>query len=211
MSRVHLYLDNFELWTRDIFAEYIYANKWRHNTLHHKIVPPGAGVIRLRGSVMTTQCELKQASGQFHDDVIKWINEIIAHCTYIRHSHDDVIKWKHFLRYWTFVREIHRSPVNSPHKGQWCGALMFSLICAWANNREAGDLRRHHAHYDVTVMCSVPPCPYIGSLAPWWFECNLDKSFLIYFELLMAEVSLVKFPSDECHWTLLMISKRWLR
>ena len=43
--------------------------------------------------------------------------------------HDDVIKWKHFPRYWPFVRGIHRSPVNSPHKGQWRGALMFSLIC----------------------------------------------------------------------------------
>ena len=43
-------------------------------------------------------------------------------------SHDDVIKWKHFPRYWTFVRGIHRSPVNSPHKGQWHGALMFSLM-----------------------------------------------------------------------------------
>ena len=45
--------------------------------------------------------------------------------------HDDVIKWKHFPRYWPFVRGIHRSPVNSPHKGQWRGALMFSLICVW--------------------------------------------------------------------------------
>ena len=43
-------------------------------------------------------------------------------------THDDVIKWKHFLRYWPFVRGIHRSPVNTPHKGQWRGALMFSLI-----------------------------------------------------------------------------------
>ena len=70
--------------------------------------------------------------------------------------HDDVIKWKHFPRYWPFVRGIHRSPVNSPHKGQWRGALMFSLICTringWVKNGEAGDLRRHRAHYDVTVM-----------------------------------------------------------
>ena len=44
--------------------------------------------------------------------------------------HDDVIKWEHFPRYWPFVRGIHRSPVNSPHKGQWRGALMLSLICA---------------------------------------------------------------------------------
>ena len=70
--------------------------------------------------------------------------------------HDDVIKWKHFPRYWPSVRGIHRVPVNSPHKGQWRGALMFSLICVWingwVNNREAGDLRRYRAHYDVTVM-----------------------------------------------------------
>ena len=70
--------------------------------------------------------------------------------------HDDVIKWKHFPRYWPFVQGIHRSPVNSPHKGQWHGALMFSLICAWINgwinNREAGDLRHYRAHYDVIVM-----------------------------------------------------------
>ena len=30
--------------------------------------------------------------------------------------HDDVIKRKHFPRYWPFVREIHRSPVNFPTK-----------------------------------------------------------------------------------------------
>ena len=70
--------------------------------------------------------------------------------------HDEVIKWKHFPRYLPFVRGIHRSPVNSPHKGQWRGVLMFSLICAWinrwVNNSEAGDLRRHRGHYDVTVI-----------------------------------------------------------
>ena len=67
-------------------------------------------------------------------------------CAYFLGYHDDVIKWKHFPRNWPFVREIHRSPVNFPHKGQWRGALMFSLINAWindwVNNREAGDLRR---------------------------------------------------------------------
>ena len=72
------------------------------------------------------------------------------------YAHDDVIKWKHFPRYWPFVRGIHRSPVNSPHKSQWRGALMFSLICAringWVNTRKGGDLRRHRAHYDVNVM-----------------------------------------------------------
>ena len=95
--------------------------------------------------------------------------QVFKVCAYI---HGDVIKWKHFQRYWPFVRgielgdciielnwnwiEIHRLPVNSPHKGQWHGALMFSLICAWihcwVNNGGSGDLRRYCAHRDVTVM-----------------------------------------------------------
>ena len=68
-------------------------------------------------------------------------------------SHDDAIKYKHFPRYWPFVQGVYRSPVYSPHKGQWRGALMFSLIFArikgWANHRDAGYLRRHRIHYDV--------------------------------------------------------------
>ena len=71
----------------------------------------------------------------------------------IRYRHDDVIKWKHLP---PFVRGIHRSPVNSPHQGQWRRALIFSVSCAringWVNNREGGDLRRIRAHYDVIVM-----------------------------------------------------------
>ena len=57
------------------------------------------------------------------------IHLIDANFSYVW-KHDDVINWKHFPRYWPFVRGIHRSPVNSPHKDQWRGALMFSLICA---------------------------------------------------------------------------------
>ena len=81
---------------------------------------------------------------------------------YLTHKHI-YAWWRHqmetsFPRNWPFVLGIHRSPVNSPHKGQWRGALMFSLICVsrndWVNNREAGDLRRYRAHYDVIVMIS---------------------------------------------------------
>ena len=73
--------------------------------------------------------------------------------------HDAIIKGNiiSFPRYWPFVRGIHRSPVNSPHKGQWHRALMFSTpwINGWVNNREAGDLRRHRPHYDVIVMMAA--------------------------------------------------------
>ena len=83
--------------------------------------------------------------------------------------HDNVIKWKHVPPYWYFVRGIHRSPVNSLHKGQWRGALMFSLICVritgWANNREAGDLRRHRTLHDVIVMICLKK--YLTNTR-WW-------------------------------------------
>ena len=64
--------------------------------------------------------------------------------------------WQNLVSWWghqmktfsaslAFVRGIHRWPANSPHKGQWRGALMCT-------SRDADDLRRHRAHYDVTIM-----------------------------------------------------------
>ena len=82
------------------------------------------------------------------------LEQILTYTQYKPESfHEDIIQWKHFPSYWPFVWGIHRSP----HKDQWRGALMLSLICAWinnswVNNREAGDLRCHWAHYDI-VMC----------------------------------------------------------
>ena len=57
-------------------------------------------------------------------------------------------------------------PVNSLHKGQWRGTLMFSLIYAWindwVNNREGGDLRRQRGHNDVIVMVTSQVLPCYG-------------------------------------------------
>ena len=62
--------------------------------------------------------------------------------------------WRHQME--TFSALLAICAGNSPHKGQWRGALVFSLICvrinSWVNNREAGDLRCHRAHYDVNAM-----------------------------------------------------------
>ena len=48
------------------------------------------------------------------------------------------------------------SPMDSSHKSQWRGALIFSFVCAWpngsANHRDAGDLRCDSAHYCVTLI-----------------------------------------------------------
>ena len=58
--------------------------------------------------------------------VIHIVTESICQLSHLQSIlHDDVIRWKHFPRYWHFVRGIHWSPVNSPNKGQWRGALMF--------------------------------------------------------------------------------------
>ena len=67
--------------------------------------------------------------------------------------YDDVIKWKHFPRYWPFVRGIHRwIPLTKASDTElWC-FLRFAWINGWVNNRGAGDLSRHRAHYDVIVM-----------------------------------------------------------
>ena len=138
--------------------------KENSNTVRHLIM----------GQIITTQnlvaIKVVRHAGQWQN---WWLNTLRPEpnghqCAHnILDTHDDVIKWKYFPRYWPFVRGIHRSPVNSPHKGQWRGALMFSLICAWinhwVNNREAGDLRRQHAHYDVTVMFS-----FMEIRSFWW-------------------------------------------
>ena len=92
--------------------------------------------------------------------------------------HDDFIKWKHFPRYWPFVRGIHRWPVNSPHKGQWRGALMFSLIYAWIigwiNTREAGDLRTAGRECVCVGGVRWASCGCWG----WWMSFKVVSSYM---------------------------------
>ena len=111
------------------------------------------GVIHILVYYITILINQFKYSLGFFRSICLWM---IAARSQLWYTYDDVIKWKHFPRYRPFVREIHRSPVNSPHKCQWRGALMFSLICAringWVNDREAGDLRCHSASFDVIIM-----------------------------------------------------------
>ena len=91
--------------------------------------------------------------------------------------------WRHQMETFSALLALcaGNSPVNSPHKGQWRGALMFSLIFVWrngwVNNREAGDLRRHRAHYGVTVMIS---CGYMKNISrifiPPKLQCHQNKA-----------------------------------
>ena len=99
--------------------------------------------------------------------------------------YDDVTKWKHFPLHWPFVRGINRWSVNSPHKGQWRGALIFSLICVWTNgwtnHRDVGNLRRHRAYNDVIVMSLIMTLLQCLSTAPQalthWGRDKIAASF----------------------------------
>ena len=104
-----------------------------------------------------------------------------------------------FPRNWPFVRGIHRSPLNSPHKGQWRGALMFSLICAlinhWVNTREAGDLRRHRSplwrHCNGKEPRKQQSCYWHSSSAFFWSQ---HKKSIFQFSL-----KLCKYTSNCIH------------
>ena len=135
--------------------------------------------ISIRSASSSTDRSKAWRIGQWSSDIMSnpagrlAVHDIATLANCVKWStiiHDDVIKWKHFPRNWPFVREIHRSPVNFPHKGQWRGALMFSLIYAWindwVNNRGAGELRRQHGHYDVIVMLMCPSTQPIPIFRP---------------------------------------------
>ena len=96
--------------------------------------------------------------------------------------------WRHQMETFSALLAICAGnspvPVNSPHKGRWRGALMFSLICVcingWINNREAGDLRRHRGHYDVNVMTTYTPKQ---SYRLWWGaadQCTMSHGTYIH-------------------------------
>ena len=98
------------------------------------------------------------------------------------HTHDDVIKWKHFPRHWPFVRGIHRSPVNSPHKGHWRGPLLF----LWSAPEPTVEqtmytpvFRRHRPRYDVTVMSDIQFRLYLNNYIPLKLQLSLSHT-LIY-------------------------------
>ena len=71
----------------------------------------------LRINLVTTFCEF----------ALRW--------TPFMKSHDEGIKWKHFPRYWPSVWGIHRWTMNSPHKGQWRGALLDMCMNKWLSKQ----------------------------------------------------------------------------
>ena len=84
-------------------------------------------------------------TGAFWDLRIRSVGlEILSALLQMMEHHDDVNKWKHFPRYWPFVRGIHRSPVNSPHKGQW------REWWGWWFETPSGPLWRHRNDHAIS-------------------------------------------------------------
>ena len=111
---------------------------------------------------------------------------ISQHCScngLVPHRRQAITWWRHQME--TFSALLAICAGNSPVTGEFptqkpvAWALMFSLIYTWiygwVNNREAGGLRRHRAHYDVIVMTS-----FKDGLVYWCINASLDLVELIW-------------------------------
>ena len=108
------------------------------------------------------------------------------HFSLLAKTHDDVIKWKHFPRHWSFVRGIHWSPVNFPLTRNFDVFLDLRLTNSWANRRDAGDLRRHRAQYDVTVIENAEAYPQqLAPEAAWHSDPRTNLMGRFYAKLII--------------------------
>ena len=107
-----------------------------------------------------TLCALLNHRSKYYDILLYELWNRTSSPALHKNAKPPVAWWRHQMETFSALLAICAGnslvPMNSQHKGQWRGALMFSLICVWingwANNRKAGDLRRHRARYDVIVM-----------------------------------------------------------
>ena len=92
--------------------------------------------------------------------------------------------WRHqmetFSALLAIVQGIHRCPVNSQHKGQWRGALMFTLICAWIKRLS----KQSWGWWFETSSLSLwrHRDEYLFKLLPIgiWIYSMLTRAFVIY-------------------------------
>ena len=98
--------------------------------------------------------------------------------------------WRHQME--TFSSLLAICAGNSPVPGEFhtqrpvTRGFVVSLICrinGWVNNSEAGDLRRHRAHYDVTVMTRF--------MTP--ARCTLSVISIIFLDIEGAYIQVVHF------------------
>ena len=100
-------------WNTNLYRCAVVYTLWKTfwNMVLHEIIGHGMDLM---------PCKQPRLSGSFIADAVPWNS-------WWRHQMETFFAWL------AFMRGIHRSPVNSPHKGQWRGALMFPLICSLNN------------------------------------------------------------------------------
>ena len=84
----------------------------------------------------------------------------------------------HLCREFTGHRWIPRTKASNAEL--WCFLWSAHWINGWVNNHEAGDLRRHRAHYDVIIM-------YTESVLVSWRHHPLLQLMLIVFIVFIPE------------------------
>ena len=156
-------------WCASVRASHV--SFFTHDTVSHKVTSGRSVMIRLyiMGVWMLTRyiLEIQKYFNKLsiwfffnHSVCTVTVKLILVKCFPL---YSALNVWTHFFPWWRHQIEMEpfsallalcrRSPVNSRHKGQWRGASIFSLICAWrnglVNNQDACDLTRH---YVVTVM-----------------------------------------------------------
>ena len=89
------------------------------------------------------------------------------------------------------VNEGNPSPVDSPHKGQWRETLTFSWSASEASNRDAGELNRRLAHYDVTVMYKI-------IIYGHKYSSTSNDTFMIYYVVFLTHWG--RDHADGCHF-----------
>ena len=75
----------------------------------------------------------------------------------------------------------------------WCFLWSALEINGWVHNGEAGDLRRHRAHYDVTVMSAwhIHVHDDVIKCVPFTHDCPFFREITDEFWSLMCSLSLV--------------------
>ena len=117
-------------------------------------------------------------------------------------DHDDVIKWKHFPRNWRFVRRIHRSTVNSRHKGQWRGALIFFSLRLYKRlSKQSWGWWFETPSHSLWCQCNGRNGHAINSLAPG--RCGylqlvifISRIYTLYILSISCKIALRWVPQD---------------
>ena len=124
--------------------------------------------------------------------------------------HDDVIELKHFSCYWPFVRGIHRSPVDFPHKEQvtqsfdvfWVFFLVYAWTNGWTNSGISSDLIRYAGHM-TSMKWTWLWCRSDAGLAPSLWETSFQSNAVshglgAHLESALWPVSPVQQPLSSC-------------